>query len=106
MSVWDFYPYLYNTFMVKLHVKVIGHVQGVFYRQSTKEMAERLNLSGWVRNCLDGSVEAVFYGAVADIDLMHDWLHHGPPNARVDSITILSQKDCTKYEEGFTILIE
>ena len=92
--------------MVKLHVKVIGHVQGVFYRQSTKEMAERLTLSGWVRNCLDGSVEAVFYGAVADIDLMHDWLHHGPPNARVDSITILSQKDCTKYEEGFTILIE
>ena len=62
-------------------------------------------------NASSGDGDAILYldsaqAGESDIDLMHDWLHHGPPNARVDSITILSQKDCTKYEEGFTILGE
>ena len=47
---------------VRLHVVIEGRVQGVFFRANTREEAISLGLNGWVRNCLDGRVEAVFEG--------------------------------------------
>jgi acylphosphatase len=65
---------------------VQGHVQGVFFRAATREMARSLNLNGWVRNCADGSVELVACGSVAQLDALEAWLGDGPPKARVNRV--------------------
>jgi acylphosphatase len=60
----------------------------VFYRQSTKEMAVRLFLTGWVKNCPDGSVAAVFEGEKHCIDEIIQWCHQGPPAAKVTEVEV------------------
>lgn len=66
--------------------RITGRVQGVSYRAWTRETARALGLSGWVRNCADGSVEAVFAGDAAALDAMIAECRKGPPAARVDSV--------------------
>ncbi|SFF57796.1 acylphosphatase [Fontimonas thermophila] len=66
--------------------RVTGRVQGVFFRQSTAETAQRLGLDGWVRNCADGSVEGCARGDPAALEDFHRWLHRGPPAARVERV--------------------
>lgn len=73
--------------LVRLEVSITGRVQGVFYRQSTQDTANRLGLAGWVRNCPDGSVAAVFEGERAAVEKALAWCHQGPPAARVENIT-------------------
>jgi acylphosphatase len=70
---------------VKITKRVIvhGRVQGVNYREATRLQAERCNVSGWVRNCDDGSVEAMLHGLADDVARMLDWMGRGPPAARV-----------------------
>ena len=92
--------------MVEGHIKITGKVQGVFFRQSTKEKAMSLGVCGWVKNCSDGSVEVLIQGDASVMDQMMDWLFIGPEMAQVREVKILSQKDCTKLKEGFTILYE
>ena len=65
-----------------------GRVQGVGYRWSLCEQANRLDLSGWVRNRRDGSVEALVIGSSAAIDDLLAWAQRGPPMARVDKVTV------------------
>ena len=69
-----------------MHVRVQGRVQGVFYRASTQQRAHQLGLRGWVRNCDDGSVEAVLCGDQAALDAMLAWMAQGPARARVDAL--------------------
>lgn len=69
-----------------LHVRVQGRVQGVFYRASTQQQAQRLGLRGWVRNGDDGSVEAVLCGDEPTLDTMLAWMAQGPERARVDAL--------------------
>jgi acylphosphatase len=64
-------------------VLISGRVQGVFFRQATRQLAERLGLSGWVRNRADGRVEAVFQGPPAQVGQIEGWCRQGPPGARV-----------------------
>jgi acylphosphatase len=71
--------------MQRLHVRVRGRVQGVYYRASTQEAATRLGLCGWVRNCPDGSVELVAEGPTDRLDRLLEWCRRGPPAARVDA---------------------
>ena len=52
------------------------------------EQARQLNINGWVKNCLDGSVEALFEGNAAQIDRMLAWCEEGPPHARVEQVDI------------------
>ncbi len=73
---------------VRVELKIHGRVQGVFYRQSTFEMANSLGLTGWAKNCLDGSVEAVFEGEKAAIDQAIEWCEQGPPSARVTDVIV------------------
>ena len=73
----------------EVFLKITGTVQGVFYRASTKQKAIELNLKGWVKNCKDGSVEAVFQGGEEAISSMIDWCWEGPSNAKVEHIHIL-----------------
>ncbi|PKK91601.1 MAG: acylphosphatase [Candidatus Wallbacteria bacterium HGW-Wallbacteria-1] len=69
-----------------LRVTVQGKVQGVAFRWSTVRAARGLKLTGWVRNNPDGSVSCLAEGAVASLNLLLRYLHHGPPLARVDGI--------------------
>jgi acylphosphatase len=68
------------------HVIVTGRVQGVFFRARTRTVAESLNLTGWVRNRPDGSVEALFEGRKEDVEAAVDWCKKGPPHAVVEGI--------------------
>jgi acylphosphatase len=68
-------------------------VQGVWYRGWVVETAASLGLDGWVRNCRDGSVEAVFSGASEAVDVMLANCHQGPASALVTSVTTSDQSD-------------
>jgi len=75
------------------HYHVFGRVQGVWYRSSTRDRARQLGLSGWVRNCEDGSVEAVACGPPESLDAFKSWLRQGPSAARVDRIEEAEARD-------------
>jgi acylphosphatase len=70
------------------HLRIHGRVQGVWFRESMRIEAERLNVAGWVRNTSDGSVEAVVHGPARAVEAMIEWARKGPPLARVDRIDI------------------
>lgn len=74
---------------VRAHVFVAGRVQGVFFRAFTREVAESLGLTGWVRNLPDGRVEAVFEGSKEVIEEALKKIKVGPPAARVDDIRVV-----------------
>jgi acylphosphatase len=67
-------------------VVVTGHVQGVFFRASMRDEADRLGVTGWVRNDPDGSVRAHLEGSAAAVEDLVAWCAEGPPNARVDEV--------------------
>ena len=73
---------------VRRRVVVSGRVQGVGYRESCRRRAERLGVSGWVRNRADGSVEAVFEGPAESVDAAVEWCREGPRWAAVRSIEV------------------
>lgn len=70
----------------RLHVRVTGRVQGVYYRASTCTEARRLGVSGWVRNTSDGAVEIEVQGAPDAVAELVAWCHKGPPAARVERV--------------------
>jgi acylphosphatase len=72
--------------VTRLRVRIRGVVQGVGFRWATQREAERLGLSGWVRNLFDGTVECEIEGPAAEVERMLDWLGHGPDTARVDAV--------------------
>lgn len=72
----------------RAHVRVTGRVQGVFFRDSARRQAERLGLSGWVRNSPDGAVEAVFEGPSERVREMARWCEQGPPDAAVENADV------------------
>jgi acylphosphatase len=69
-------------------VTVRGHVQGVFFRAEARDRARSLGLAGWVRNALDGSVEAVFEGAKDRVESMVAWCRRGPSGASVEDLDV------------------
>jgi acylphosphatase len=72
--------------MRRATLRIRGKVQGVFFRESTRVEATRLGLTGWVRNCQDGSVEAVAEGESAALEEFIRWCHRGPQAARVTDV--------------------
>lgn len=72
--------------VVARRVVVHGRVQGVFFRDSCRQQAERHRVTGWVRNEPDGSVGALFEGPRDAVDALVSWCHEGPPRARVDRV--------------------
>ncbi len=72
----------------RARVLVSGSVQGVFFRDSTREKAESLSLAGWVRNLPDGNVEAVFEGSAPNVREMIEWCEAGPPRATVENVEV------------------
>lgn len=77
---------------IRAHVFVSGRVQGVGYRYSTVNEAQRLGVNGWVRNLPDGRVEAVFEGSRTVVEEIIRWCHKGPTAAVVKEVAV-------EYEE-------
>ncbi len=73
---------------VRCAATVTGRVQGVSFRYHTVRQAERLGLTGWVRNHEDGSVRLEAQGPEPAVEELVRWLHHGPPAARVDGVRV------------------
>ena len=86
----------------RIHIFVTGRVQGVFFRQSTKVMAIKNNVKGWVRNLDDGRVEIVAQGETQDIDNLAHWCKTGPANSRVDEFE-LSEENISDEFENFEV---
>lgn len=70
------------------HVQAHGRVQGVWYRDTCMRYAQENNITGWVRNRIDGSVELMLQGSKEQLTDMCSWLHHGIPAARVDKLEV------------------
>jgi len=88
--------------MVRRRVVVRGRVQGVWFRGSMQDEAQRLGVSGWVRNRADGAVEAEMEGDAAAVEALVAWAHHGPRGARVADVE-LEELDPRGERGGFEI---
>jgi len=70
----------------RAHLVFKGRVQGVFFRANAQRIAKELGLRGWVRNCLDGSVEAVVEGPQPQVRSLIERLRREVNAARVDAV--------------------
>jgi acylphosphatase len=86
--------------------RIVGKVQGVYFRHSTRLEAERLGVCGHARNLPDGSVEVLAHGSVEAVATLLRWLHRGPPGARVDEVAELAveSEPCVGFEPAFEVL--
>ena len=71
---------------------VHGRVQGVWFRESMRQEAERLGIGGWVRNRLDGTVEALVEGDAPAVQAITDWARRGPRDAEVSGVDISDER--------------
>ncbi|HUF26273.1 MAG TPA: acylphosphatase [Gemmatimonadaceae bacterium] len=76
--------------MARVHLEIVGRVQGVGYRWFAREQARRLGVAGWVRNRDDGSVEVTASGPDELVASLVEELRAGPPGARIDGIRQLA----------------
>jgi acylphosphatase len=82
---------------------ISGKVQGVWFRASTGERAREMDLRGYARNLTDGRVEVLAAGDAAAIDALADWLHQGPPQAQVETV---SREEAREKEAGATFVLD
>ena len=66
--------------------RVEGRVQGVWFRESTRQQARLYGITGYARNCRDGSVEVVACGSAGALSALRDWLQKGPRMAQVSRV--------------------
>ena len=83
---------------VQIHVLVTGIVQGVFFRSETEKTALDNNVTGWVKNLEDGSVEAVFEGTKEDVEKVIQWCHKGPDAAFVGNVETKEQSPLSNFD--------
>lgn len=88
--------------MIRVHLRVRGRVQGVFFRGSAQAEAARLGLRGWVRNRSDGSVELVAEGEAAAMEGLLDWCRRGPSGAQVTGVEEVREEP-VGLDEGFDV---
>jgi acylphosphatase len=91
------------TDKISVRVMISGRVQGVCFRMETKRVADSHNVSGWVRNNRDGSVEAVFEGEKEAVDSVVTWCKKGPPLSEVSSVKVV-EKGYKNEFKGFDIV--
>ncbi len=85
-----------------LSILVSGKVQGVFFRQATKEKANKSNISGEVRNTEDGKVAIIATGTPEQLEEFVQWCRQGPPKARVSGVDVKELP--FKFFAGFNII--
>lgn len=89
--------------IVRRRVIISGLVQGVFFRDTCRRLAEQNGVAGWVRNRFDGTVEAVYEGEEAAVLRMLDWSRRGPRRAVVERVDVSTERP--EGLTGFTITI-
>jgi acylphosphatase len=87
---------------IRLYVRVRGRVQGVGYRFHARQAAQARGLSGWVRNCTDGSVECEVQGRPEEAEAFVEQLRGGPPLALVSGVET-AERPPLEREEGFSV---
>ncbi len=75
----------------RVHVWIRGRVQGVFFRAYTRDAAQQIGVTGWVRNLPDGRVEAVFEGESDRVERMIEWCREGSPMSRIENVDLLEE---------------
>jgi len=83
--------------VIRRRVLVHGHVQGVFFRDTTRRLAVERGVAGWVRNRRDGTVEAVFEGEHDSVEALVRFCEHGPHGASVSRLEVIDEES-----EGLT----
>jgi acylphosphatase len=78
-------------------LRIYGRVQGVFFRESMRLRAEQLEVTGWVRNCADGTVEALAQGDAFEVGRLIEWAQRGPASAKVDKVDVETVGDNVHY---------
>jgi acylphosphatase len=78
--------------MIRRHVVVHGRVQGVFFRDATRRLAQRHGVAGWVANRRDGALEAVFEGDAAAVARLVEFVHTGPRGAEVRRVEVADEE--------------
>lgn len=76
---------------MRRRVVVHGRVQGVFFRDSLRRLAEQHGVAGWARNTYDGTLEAVFEGEDGAVERLVRFAHEGPHDARVDRVEVYDE---------------
>ena len=86
--------------MKHLNIKIYGLVQGIFFRTTAKEQADKLELTGFAKNIPDGSVYIEVEGENSKLNKFVKWCHFGPSMARVEKVTATSDKlkDFSQFE--------
>ena len=74
--------------IITKHLVITGRVQGVGFRNYIEFKARQFHVTGWVRNCSNGSVEAMIQGAPDNVEALIVRAHRGPPNASVTAVTV------------------
>jgi acylphosphatase len=77
---------------MRRRIIVRGRVQGVFFRDSLRRLAQQRNVSGWVANRWDGTVEAVLEGNADDVERLIEFAHRGPRGAQVESVDVFDEE--------------
>uniref|UniRef100_A0A7C4TF05 Acylphosphatase n=1 Tax=candidate division WOR-3 bacterium TaxID=2052148 RepID=A0A7C4TF05_UNCW3 len=83
----------------RAHLLISGIVQGVFFRAHSRDIAQRLNLTGWVRNLPNGMVEIVAEGDITALKEFVEWCHIGPPGARVREVEIKWEEPTGEFRD-------
>lgn len=86
--------------LIARRLTIRGRVQGVWYRESMRQAADRFAVTGWVRNRLDGSVEALVQGEAMAVEAVIAWARQGPPAARVDEVAVADA--AVTVQDGFS----
>lgn len=86
--------------VIAREIVVSGQVQGVFFRDSTRREAARLGVTGWVRNCPDGTVQAHVEGPPDAVAALVSWCREGPSHASVHDVRVgdAEPAGCTGFE--------
>jgi acylphosphatase len=87
--------------LVRRRIVIEGRVQGVFFRDSTRQRARAHGVSGWVRNRVDGAVEAVLEGAPEAVERVVRFCETGPPHAHVTRVEV--REEAPEGLSGFSV---
>lgn len=83
----------------RVHLLITGKVQGVYFRQTMMETAEKNNVFGWVRNLQDDKVEAVLEGNDSNVDAVVEWAQFGPAGAVVRKLKIAEENYAGEFSD-------
>ena len=83
----------------RVHLLIKGRVQGVYFRQSMMETAEKNNVLGWVQNLPDNRVEAILEGNDSNVDAVIEWANFGPAGAVVDELKIIEENYVGEFSD-------